>query len=383
VVTSSRGFDGTTIKVAGIGNGRDFGTADVGTKARFKRANDTNELNGIKLSYAEFADEKQDPATALSEVRRLVTQQQIFAIVPDLSAINPGPYLNEQHVPYIGWAFDNTYCSVTPSTSLYGFGYNGCLVPASPPVMPDNYASLFKYVSTKSGKAKPSIVLFSADIQSGKNSARYQATAAEGAGFNVVYAKGSVPLTTSDYSPYVQAWLTADGGKPPDAINCLAQVQCIAAFAAVKAAGYKGVFQEGVGPVDVLLKPFAGAVTVGFYNTEPNAGLTQMQSDFEAVKPGTKLDTPNTAAYFAADMFIQGLKKLGKNITPEALQKALANQTWQIPGLAGPTKYPAASVVSVSSCSNVLEDADGTAWKTVVPFSCSDKTFPIDPKFTG
>jgi hypothetical protein len=209
-VRSVRGFDGTTLTTAGMGVASSFGDADIGTQARYKRANDTNEVKGVKFKYTEFADDKQDPATATSEARRLVTQEQVFAIVPDLSAVNPGPFLNQQHVPYIGWAFDNTYCSQKPASNLYGFGYNGCLVPAAPPVMPDSYASFYKYVTEKNpAKKKPSIVLFSNDNQSGQNSTKFAATSAAGAGFDVVYAKGTVPLTTSDYTPYVQAWLTA------------------------------------------------------------------------------------------------------------------------------------------------------------------------------
>ena len=49
-------------------------------------ANDTNEIPGIKLQFAEFADDKADPASALSAARRLTTQDQVFAIVPDLAS---------------------------------------------------------------------------------------------------------------------------------------------------------------------------------------------------------------------------------------------------------------------------------------------------------
>ena len=65
-------------------------------------------------------------------------------------------------------------------------------------------------------------------------------------------------------------------------------------------------------------------------------------------------------------MFIQALKtaaKKGKSdITPENVQKAAANQTWQIKGLAGPTTYPQSTVSAYPACSaEVL--SDGTAWK--------------------
>jgi ABC-type branched-subunit amino acid transport system substrate-binding protein len=385
VVKSSRGFDGTTIKVAGIGSVSEFAGAEIGAEARFKRANDTNELNGIKIQFVEFADDNLDPATATSAARRLVTQDQVFAIVPDLSPVNPGPYLAAQHVPYVGFAFDDTYCSATPSTSLWGFGYNGCLVPADPSVMPDSSAELYTYVSAKTAKKSPSVAVFSSDILSGKNAARFQASSVEGAGFNVVYARGSVPVVTSDYSPYVQQWLSADGGKQPDVIDCLLATQCIAIWQALKAAGYKGTYFDPLGAVDVLAKTLAGTVTAAFYNTEPNGALTQMGADLNAFKPGTKpVGYSNVAAYFAADMFIQALKKVGRDITPEAVQQALATQTWQIQGLVGPIKYPQSTVASTPACSALLQDnADGSGYTTLEPYACFDPQFKIDPKFTG
>src|SRR5579864_2605483 len=85
VVKSARCFDGTTIKVAGITNTADFAGAEIGAEARFKRFNDTNEIPGLKIQFVEMANDAADPATALSEVRRLVTSDQVFAIVPDLS----------------------------------------------------------------------------------------------------------------------------------------------------------------------------------------------------------------------------------------------------------------------------------------------------------
>ena len=379
------GFDGTTIKVAGIADLSQFAGAEVGAEARFKRANDTNELHGIKIQFVEMADDKLDPATATSEVRRLVTQDQVFAIVPDLSAVNPGPYLNAQQVPYVGYAFDATHCSPTPTTSLYGFGFDGCLVPSNPPAMPDEYGGLYKYVSGKTGNSHPSMAIFSTDDQSGHNTVRFQASAAEGAGFNVVYAKAVLPEVTSDYTPYVQQWLAANGGKPPDVINCETAAQRVPAWAAVKAAGYSGTFEQSLGSVDVLAKAMAGSVTYEAFNTAPNAGLTQMEADLQAFKPGTKpIPYPNVPAYFAADMFIQALKKVGRNITPQAVQKALATQTWQIQGLVGPTVYPASTAVPTQLCQEFLQAApDGSGHTIIEPFACYPKKCPILPKFTG
>ena len=86
----------------------------------------------------------------------------MFAIVGDVSTQNPS-YLKQQKVPYFGWAFDDTYCSTgtsKPDTSLYGFGYNGCLVPSDPKVVANSGAASYKYVSKETGKKNPTLLIF-------------------------------------------------------------------------------------------------------------------------------------------------------------------------------------------------------------------------------
>jgi branched-chain amino acid transport system substrate-binding protein len=373
---SSRGFDGTTIKVAGIGSAANFAEADIGAQARFQRFNETDELEGIEIEYTEFADDRQDPAQATSEVRRLVTQEQVFALVPDLSAVNPGDYLNQQHVPYVGMAYDNTYCTEEPDDSIYGFGYNGCLVPTDPPVMPDSYRNLYAYVQEQTGEDEPSIALFSHDNQSGQNSTRFGQVGAAGAGFDVVYAESPVPVTTSDYSPYVQEWLTSDGGEAPDAMYCLMAVSCLDIWTAVKSAGYEGTFQTSLYS-DLLIEPLAGTVASVFYNTEPNDGLRQMQEDLEAFESGTEVSSTNVYAYFAADMFIQAVKEAAPDVTPESVQQALANQTWEIEGFVGPVRYPDSTVASTPSCNSLMMD-NGTEWTVLRPYDCSDVQHEVE-----
>jgi hypothetical protein len=111
-----------------------------------------------------------------------------------------------------------------------------------------------------------------------------------------------------------------------------------------------------------------------------------MEKDFDAVKPGSLSTVFAFAAYFAADMFIQAVKtatkKAGKNLTPEAVQQALANQSWEIKGLVGPTKYPASTVVATLACGELIS-SNGTSWDVVVPYACSAKRIAIDPKFKG
>jgi ABC-type branched-subunit amino acid transport system substrate-binding protein len=365
-----------TIVVAGFGTAALFSAAGTGAEAYFKQVNASGALKGIKIKYIGFTDDGASPASALSAARQLVTQDHISAIVPDMSQFNPGPYLASQHVPYVGYALDDSYCSSKPTTSLWGFGFNGCLVSTDPPRTPDSLAPLFKYSAAKTATAHPSFLSFSSDTQSGESAADLNSVAARGAGFKVVYSKGVLPATVSDYTPYVDQWMTADNGKPPQVIECLLSTQCINAWQALQAVGYKGIYYDTLGGSSALAKTLAGTVTADFYNSAPNPGLTQMQNAMNAISPNTQLvGYSNVPGYFAASMFVQALEKAGAKDTPQAIQKALATQTWQIKGLVGPTQYPASTVIPTPTCLELLGDSTGTGFTVLDPYTCSYKSF--------
>jgi hypothetical protein len=301
--------------------------------------------------------------------------------------VNPGPFLAQQHVPYLGYGFDGTYCSPKPSTKVWGFGFNGCSVPSNPSVLGDTYSGAYQYISKKTGKKNPTIVLFSNDNQSGKNSTRFGASSSTGAGFKVVYAKGSVPEITSDYTPFVTEWMTADGGKQPDSIFCLLATQCVPIWSALKSGGFTGAYWSPLG-IDLFAKAFEGTIASSFFNTQPSPGLTKMKADFAAADAPATTPIFSEQTYFAADMFITAvkavIKKSGtKGLTPESLQKYLSTQTWQIKGLVGPIKYPQSTVVPTPYCQELITSTGTAPWTVLLPYTCSSKTFKINPKFSG
>ena len=110
-----------------------FSGAEIGAQAYIKQINKTNYLHGIKLKFAGFVNDAFDPATALSGVRQLVNQYGVFAVVPDLSPVNPGSYPTSRRILYVGGGFDSTYCSNKVTTSLWGYSSGGCPAPSSPP----------------------------------------------------------------------------------------------------------------------------------------------------------------------------------------------------------------------------------------------------------
>jgi branched-chain amino acid transport system substrate-binding protein len=377
-----RGFDGTTIKVAALGVKSQLPGTEWGAKARLHRFNDTAELTGVKIDYLEYVDDKQDTATALSETRRLVDDAKVFALVGMTSPVVAGDYLAQQKVPYFGAAFSSVFCSREPSTEVWGFSYTGCQIPEEPVFMPDSSASTYHYISTLTGKARPTTALFSGDVQSGRFAMTYQTITQEGAGFEVVSAEAMIPPPpVSDYTPYVQKLMTSDNGHAPDLISCLLATDCIPIYAQLQAAGFKGVYRHNL-LSDLLAKSMEGSIVSSTYANvdDDNAFVTQMRTDVKAVKADQALETGSVNGYVGADMFIQALKAAAKDgptgITPENVRKAASTMTWEAKGFAGPTRYPDASAGSTPSCVAVLK-SDGQAWKTVEPFACSDKRYPV------
>jgi ABC-type branched-subunit amino acid transport system substrate-binding protein len=379
------GFDGSTIKIAGIGLSG-LPMVPIGVKARIKEFNDNGEIKGVKINFLEYADDKGDPATALSEVRRLVSQDGVFAIVPEVSLVTPGAYLAQQKVPVFGSGFSAPYCSRTPTKSLWLFAYNGCQVSNDPPVYPDTEANVLKYVQKVTGKQHPTVAQLSEDNAVGQLANKlFKTQYVNNKGWGkLVYNKAAYPAppaVVGDVSPYVEALDTADGGKAPDFIRCGAGTECLNIYTQLRARGFKGEYEHNI-YTDALVKPFAGSiVALSFHNPNvSNPGMDKMKASVAAVSPGTKVDSGVLYGYMEADMFIQALKKAAKgnksNITRDSVQKAASTMTWELKGIAGPAKYPESTVKPTPMCREIVK-SDGTAWNTVVPYSCNTLVYKV------
>jgi hypothetical protein len=385
-----RGFDGSTITVAGMGIKEHLGRAEIGARARFKRFNDTNEIPGIKIEFTELAEDHSfegDPTLARQEASRLVSSGA-FAIVPDISQANPEDFFAKEHVPYFGPGMDATYCSAKPTTTLWGYSTSGCIQNPKPSFISDVLRSAYDYVSDNTEKKHPTLYVLSSDTESFAQVASVYTTAAEGLGFDVVGATNEMPLQPNfapdgvDRSPYAKAAATSANGSQPDVILCLGADECLTVYPLVKASGFTNTFMHSI-YYDILAGLMSGsAVNIDFGNLQDNnvPGVKQMVSDVVAYSGNPKewVELGVFMGYTSADMFIQALKIAAKqgteNISPESVRKAASTMTWEIEGLQGPIKYPKSTVMGWPACRSVLL-SDGQVWNTVAPYACSNKTY--------
>ena len=360
-------------------------------QARFQAANENNEVKGWKFDYKEFADDNNDPNTALAEARRLVTQEGVLAIVPAVSVVTPSDFLTQQQIPWFGSGYDVSYC--TDGEKGFGLSVYGCLIPENPKRIAGVNWEAAQEGARHQGHRQADASRCSAPTRRRASRAcRTRLRPPTGVGFEVVYAKGAFPgppAVVGDYTPYAQELLASNDGQAPDVIyTSIAPTSALGLTGVINANGYTGTYLSPF-YTPLLIGALKGAYVftqfAGFEADSP-AIKTGERRQIEAFKPGTKPSITLAAGYFSADMFIASVKaslKKSKTLTSASVQKAAAAMTYQIKDTIGPTKYPASFKVGTESCSTLYYDPDGTAFEIVQPFTCTTKTYPVLPKFAN
>lgn len=373
---SVRGVTGTEIKVSGLGVANLYGDGNKAAQARFDLAAKNKEIpGGRKIVSVGFADDKQTADINTQEVRRLVDQERVFAIVPAITPMLTGTYVNQQKVPVVGWGIAAGYCE---PTNKYAFGFTGCLV-ANPPKYPGNtWGELVNAQlqgQGKGGAKGKTAAVVTEDSDSGKSGVVTISATAEAVGMKVVYQKTALPAppaTVSDYSPYVQDIMTSNGGQPPDVVFLVLTSQNVIGLGrALGQAGFKGLQTNAVA-YDPRLVQLANGWSPFTQFATPEAPAPAMKEIVSTLQAAgvTLISQPVLAGYFAADMFVQIIKKVGKNLTPERFQKVAAKFKYSIPDVVGETVYPA-SFKAGAPCGQ-LATSDGTKYTVTAPYACYD-----------
>jgi hypothetical protein len=373
-----RGVTSTQINVEGLVTALDFGTGASGAaKARFAQANTDGEIpGGRKINYLGYADDGGTPDQDLSDVRRFVESDHVFAIVPALSPFmeSGGVYITQHKVPTVGWGISPPFCASSNFSSVYAFGFNGCLAPPVPTYETMITGALTGKLFEQQGKSPQGAPAGVIGDNSDSSKAGNVSIAAQltGAGFKVVYNENPIPAppaVASDFTPYVQAIMTSNNGKPPELLYMASGPT--AAFPLSKAlrqAGYKGVIVHSTYAPQLVASAATQQVINTFATTESNSpAMTKIVQTLHAGGV-TQIGQPELAGYYSADMFVQILKKVGPDLTPERFQQVASTFTYSIPGAVGPTYYPAGFQTG-PPCGEMVT-SNGATWSVSVPFGC-------------
>ncbi|MFE9792478.1 ABC transporter substrate-binding protein [Streptomyces goshikiensis] len=376
---ATRGVSAGSIKVGGIvsmtsASGYSKKDTDLGARARYLRANAEGGINGRTIDYIGAEDDGQDPGKNLAAARKLVQQDKVFAVAPMSSVTFSGAdFLEQEKVPTFGWG-------TLPSFSgpQYIYGFNGCLVPSPGGTLNQTWPEGIGQVL--GGAKGKSVAIIANDSDAGKFGIRTFQQGFAGAGFEVAYAKASVPATAvpSDWSAYVKDIIASDGGEAPDAVVSVMQTpNNIGLFTALKRAGYRGLLSD---PTDydpaLLAKDTTRQALDGVHvllQFEPfesaNPGMDQFKADIKAASGGREvpLNMHMLTGYMSADLFVSIALKAGKDLTVAHFQNAA--QSFSDTGtLVGDRAEPKGQKESFG-CGALVRLKDG-AYEVSVPFKC-------------
>ncbi len=367
------GVTATEIRVAGIEAKALWAGSELGAVARFNRENAAGGVYGRKITLVETADDKLDPTTDVQETKRLVAQDNIFAVVPIMTIVfQGGTYLADQQIPFFGWGISPSFCG-----NKWGFGITGCVVQSDPKLgtssLPIMAARMLK--KDPSGLAMAQIA---EDTAAAAGSLAVVENTATRVGSKTVYSQAPIPAppaTVGDFTPYVQAIMHSNNGGPPDYVLLLlaSPSNILGMQKGLQNAGFTGpiintltyspqlVAASKGGTVYVQAAPIEAAAT-----TPP---VQQMINDMKLVQPNAPVNLFQEYGYWQADMFIQSLKAAGPHLTRAGLEAAAEKMTYAVKDTIGPTTYPAA-MEQPGVCGDLVT-SNGTSYDISLAYNCA------------
>lgn len=287
-----------------------------GIKAYFNWVNKNGGVNGRQIKFI-IEDDQLNAANTTVAVKKLVEQDKVFALVGGLGT--PGvvatyKYLETNKVPHIYQGAGSGLIAIPPNKYIF-------------PVQP-NYTTegvlMVKYLSETKG-AKTIAVIYR-NLDDGKELAASVKAEAAKRGVKVV-ADIPVEATASDMSTQILQLTAAN----PDAIVVGLFNPQSASFLKQARGDFKltkPTYLMTYSNADLTVAAGAAGNAVGVEAmawvsvdfTDPNLPIFKV---YQQTFPGQLPNAFGVAGLTAAEIFVEGLKRAGKNLTREGLVKAM------------------------------------------------------------
>ncbi len=366
----ARGVTATTITVGGLGPLARYGTANLGARARFERANRAGGVHGRTIVYLGMRDDGGSADGNRQAAETLVRGDRVFAVVPvvtpDLGAATD---LVANQVPYFGRAVSSNFCG-----NRWGFSFTGCTFPPGGSITTDIWGVLVQQAFGEAAAGRTAAVV-SESSESGQYFLTTVAAGLAAADLAVVSGTTSLPNpAVADYRALAQQILTSNQGGAPDAVFVMASYANVAQLRqALRDAGYLGVFTNTVEYEPDLVASSTGSFvlspTAAVESAPDNPAMAQLVADVHALVADAPIDQSVIAGYWSADLFLAAVERAGRNLTPPRLvRRANTGFTYRVKGAVGPVRFPAAHTEPVPCAPQV--QSTGTAYRVALPYRC-------------
>ena len=394
--TTSSGGAGTpsagksqTLNIVSVGYTPYFGDAVPAVKARLAEANANNEVPGYKFNYMGMINDQFTPDGAVAAYRQAKEQDNVFAVVGGASNSYPTAYVNQQQLPVVGYGQADSFCTHGSTQTWYFISTVGCVVPATA-VYSINLGQPAKALEGGSVAGK-TVACIGEDYPNAVNHMKQLCSSFKGAGFKVALTDASIPAppaVVSDFSPWVQKLMTANSGNPVDVVVLGTSPGSSAGIAkGLNRSGFTGKIIGGAGFSPATTAAEKGVTEWSNIASPMSAANNPQMKKIVAalVAAGVKqsaISGTSVQAWLQADMFVKiaaATAAHGK-LTSQAFAETAKSFTYEVPGVVGPTVYPAA-FIAPTPCSE-MDTSNGTVWTVTRPYTC-DSLFSLSQGFVG
>jgi branched-chain amino acid transport system substrate-binding protein len=280
-----------------------------GAQAYFDMINEQGGVNGRKIKITAKLDDATDATRNASQARALNEQNHVFAVLPVASPLFPGgKYLQEHNVPTFGWHINPEW---SPGPSM--FGQDGSFIDFT------GVSTFYGYLAHQIGAKK--IAIFAYNVSQSRDCATGAEKSFKQYGFDVAFNDSSLAFGTTSLDADVQR--VKDAGV--DFVTTCMDVSGNTLLSrTLRRAGLNNVRQFWPTGYDAqALAQFQDLYEgvyfrtgfVPFEEASLSPGMTQFMNEMKKRFPNTRLSEVVVAGWLNADLFVNALKAIGKDVT--------------------------------------------------------------------
>jgi ABC-type branched-subunit amino acid transport system substrate-binding protein len=317
----------------------DFAPAIAGAQAYFDWVNAGGGVNGRRIDFAHKLDDQSDPSTDASQARTLIEQDHVFAVVPVATpSFSGGPFLSENDVPTFGLDVNTNADWAGPSM----YGNTGSYTAFTSAQLQAAYLAELHHIRAAA--------LIAYNISQSSEGCRGVANAFHQYGVHIAFEDLAVPVPAFD--------LHADVARMKSAgvdivTSCLDVSGDILLSQTMQQDGMTGVIQYWFDGYDESALKTDAAWMQGVYFmlqhlpfevTQLYPGRYPSMDRFEwALRryvPGNPPSEAALAGWTSADLFVTGLRAIGRDVTRTRLVAAINKLTlYTAHGLVSPINW--------------------------------------------
>jgi branched-chain amino acid transport system substrate-binding protein len=321
--TETQGVTASAIKVGSLAAvtgplGNQYAPITDGVEAYLGMINDKGGVAGRKIELTNKLDDATNPSRDIAQARALNEQYKVFAVLSVATPLFPGgKYLGDNNVPAFGWNV-NPEWQGPPSL----FGEKGSFIDftGAAPILP--------FLAKRLGVTKVGTIAY--NVAQSQDCGTSQSKSFKKYGFDYAFQDTSLPFGTTDISADIQRM--KESGVQFMA-TCMDPTGNVLMSRGIHQNGLhiaqywpNGYDQETLQKYpDLMEGVYFGSSFTPFEAASASPGMQQFLAEMHKRFPTSQISEVQLAGWINANLFVDGLKAVGRNLTRSKLVAAINN----------------------------------------------------------